>query len=248
MPRRKQPKSADEPKPEPAAPQNRPFAEAAAALRATVVKQEAKAAEEAARAAREKEAAKAKKPAPSAADGSDDERALFEAALQGVRPLGARTRERVAPPREGPPSAPRYDEDAEALAKLAAMVEGDEPLGSEFSEEHSEWIDPDADPGILKRLVAGEFAWQDHLDLHGMTREQAHEAIYRFLAAARVKHLRCVLLVHGRGHHSEDQVPVLKLALQRWLRRAPIKDWVFCWATARPVDGGAGAMYVMLRD
>ena len=166
-----------------------------------------------------------------------------------MRPIPREKRERVAkPPRELASTAPRYDEDAETLAKLAAMVDGTEPLGTEFSEEHSQWIDEDADPGILPRLVAGEFAWQEHLDLHGMTREQAHEAIYRFLAQARVKHLRCVLIVHGRGNHSEDSIPVLKLALQRWLQRGPLKAWVFAWTTARPVDGGAGAMYVLIRD
>lgn len=222
--------------PVPAAPAFRPFAEAAATLKTAV----------GSGAPKKAPAQPAPPPAP-AAMSDEDEKALFEASVRGVRPLARR--ERVTPPaRQQASTASRWDEDAETLARLAAMVDGSEPLGAEFSEEHAEWISEEADPGILSRLVAGEFAWQEHVDLHGMTREQAHAAIYRFLAGARVKHLRCVLIVHGRGNHSEGQIPVLKLALQRWLQRAPIKEWVFAWATSRPVDGGPGAMYLLLRD
>lgn len=226
------PPAADE-KPVAAAPAFRPFADVAAALKTVDTSP----------------ATKKPEPPPKAPAemSEEEEKALFEASVRGVRPLARR--ERVTPPVRQPAStASRWDEDAETLSKLAAMVDGSEPLGAEFSEEHAEWISEEADPGILPRLVAGEFAWQEHVDLHGMTREQAHAAIYRFLAGARVKHLRCVLIVHGRGNHSEGQIPVLKLALQRWLQRAPIKEWVFAWATSRPVDGGPGAMYVLLRD
>ena len=183
---------------------------------------------------------------PPAADEPSDEE-LLRAALGDVRPLAKR--DRVAPVRKPPqPSVEHYDEDAEALAKLAGMLDGTEPLGHEHGEEHTEWIAEDVDRGLLPRLVAGEFPAQGHVDLHGMTREQAHAAVVRFLADARIRRLRCVLIVHGRGHHSEGSIPVLKLSVQRWLRRGVLKTWVFAFATARPVDGGPGAMYVMLRD
>ena len=185
-----------------------------------------------------------KKPAPSEQDDAE----LFRRSVLDVKPLSAKQRERVRPaPKEAPSSAPLYDEEAEALAKLAALVDGQEPMTWEHSDEHSEWIADDADPGILKRLCEGEFAWQAHIDLHGLTRDPARDALVRFLAGARVQHQRCVLVVHGRGHHSEDATPVLKPLVQRWLRRAPLKEWVFAYCTARQVDGGAGAMYVLLR-
>jgi DNA-nicking Smr family endonuclease len=56
-----------------------------------------------------------------------------------------------------------------------------------------------------------------------------------------------VLLVHGRGSHSKDQVPVLKEALRTWLATARFGRHVLAFATARPQDGGAGAVYVLLR-
>ena len=100
---------------------------------------------------------------------------------------------------------------------------------------------------LLRRLRRGDFAWQAHIDLHGLTRDPARDALVRFFASARVQGFRCVLVVHGRGHNSEDGRPVLKPLVQRWLQRAPLKGWVFAYATAKPVDGGAGAMYVLLR-
>lgn len=239
---RKPPTSAPTAPERPAQPGNRPFAEIADALKAAI-----------ARPAPSPPGARApatRAPAPVApvpAEPSEEE--LLREALGDVTPLGPPRGGRVPPVRRpsGSPSHPHYDEEAEALAKLAAMVDGVEPLGHEFGDEHTEWIAEDVDPGLLKRLVAGEFAWQDHLDLHGMTREQAKQAVFRFLAGSRIANYRCVLIVHGRGHHSEDQIPVLKAALQRWLRRGALKDWVFAYATARPVDGGPGAIYVMLR-
>jgi DNA-nicking Smr family endonuclease len=217
----------------PKEPTFRPFAVAAAKLMAALAKPAA-----------------VPRPAPAPARDPDpepeDDEALFRRAVEGTAPLARR--ERVAPPKPAAPSVAPYDEEAEALAKLAAMLDGTEPLGAEFSEEHTEWIASDADASILPRLVAGDFAWQAHVDLHGMTREQAKAAVFRFLAASRIRHYRCVLVVHGRGNHSDKGSPVLKPWLQRALQRGALKTWVFAWCTARPVDGGPGAMYVMLRD
>lgn len=231
----------DETKPAPAAPGFRPFADA---LKGVAAPPAAKKPE--AKPALAKPAAPSPPKAGSDTDDEDDA-ALFRKSLAGVTPLSQRARERVAREKPAATTAPRYDEDAEALAKLAALVDGAEPMTWEHTDEHSEWIADDADPTILKRLVDGEFAWQAHLDLHGMTRDPARDALVRFLHSSRARGFRCVLVVHGRGHHSEDATPVLKPLVQRWLRRAPMKEWVFAFATARQVDGGAGAMYVMLR-
>lgn len=215
----------------------RPFADA---LKGVTAPPGAKPAPESVKAA-------AKKVAPPAKKEKSDEDLLRES-MAGVRPLSERERERVKPrAKEQPITTPPFDEEIEALAKLAALVDGTEPMSWEHSDEHSEWIADDADGGILQRLVAGEFAWQGHLDLHGLTRDPARDALVRFFSSSRQQGFRCVLVVHGRGHHSEDSRAVLKPLVQRWLQRAPLKEWVFAYATAKPVDGGAGAMYVLLR-
>src|SRR5207249_10792062 len=66
------------------------------------------------------------------------------------------------------------------------------------------------DPRVVKRLRRGEFALQGHVDLHGLLKGEAKSELEAFLARSRQQGKRCVLVVHGRGLHSKDQVPVLK--------------------------------------
>ena len=103
------------------------------------------------------------------------------------------------------------------------------------------------DPRLVRRLRRGDFSWQAHLDLHGQTAAQARDAVERFIAAAVRNGHRCVLVVHGRGLNSKDQVPVLKEHMKSWLARGRIGRYVLAFTSARPVDGGAGALYVLLR-
>jgi DNA-nicking Smr family endonuclease len=138
-------------------------------------------------------------------------------------------------------------EDAEVMAALADLCTGEGPFDIADTDEYVEGIAEGLDRRILKRLRAGEFALQGHVDLHGKTREEAREAVARFLTASRRAGLRCVLIVHGRGNHSKDQIPVLKQSVRSWLERGQISRVVLAFTTARPHDGGAGAMYVLLR-
>ena len=72
-------------------------------------------------------------------------------------------------------------------------------------------------------------------------------AVERFLSAAYQKGQRCVLIIHGRGRNSKDQVPVLKERIKVWLGRSGLAKYVLAFTTARLCDGGAGALYVLLR-
>lgn len=142
---------------------------------------------------------------------------------------------------------PRVDEDAEVLAQLSELVAGEAPFDLADSDEFIEGSLPSLDPQLLRRLRKGEIALQGHVDLHGLTRDEAKGALERFLLSARQKVKRCVLVVHGRGLHSKDEIPVLKAGVQLWLTRGKLARWVLAFTTARPHDGGAGAVYVLLR-
>ncbi len=100
---------------------------------------------------------------------------------------------------------------------------------------------------LLRRLRQGNFAVQAHLDLHGMTRQEARPLVESFIVDARARRRRCVLIVHGRGLNSKDQIPVLKESLRVWLAKGRIGRSVLAFCSARPSDGGAGAVYVLLR-
>jgi DNA-nicking Smr family endonuclease len=185
-------------------------------------------------------------PAPAAPprETSDDE--LWASAVTGVERLAAGA-DRVAPPRPAPPPEEFWHPDLDALRALEALVSGDAPFDLADTDEFIEGRVPGLDPAIVRRLRRGEFAVQAHLDLHGMTRDEAKGAVDGFLRQARSAGKRCVLLVHGRGLHSRDQVPILKDAIKTWFATARFGRHVLAFATARPADGGGGALYVLLR-
>jgi DNA-nicking Smr family endonuclease len=172
---------------------------------------------------------------------------IFLAEMGGTQPIEPRA-PRVAAPEAaaGPKKAPRSD-DAEVLAELADLCEGNGRFDISDGDEYIEGLATGIDRRLLKRLRAGEYAIQAHLDLHGDTRELAKQRVARFVDESRKASRRCVLIVHGRGLHSKDQLPVLKDALRSWLERGPVARAVLAFATARPHDGGAGAVYVLLR-
>jgi len=186
-------------------------------------------------------------PAPPPREQSDDE--LWAEAVTGVSraaPGPARV-EAPAPVAARTLPGEFWHPDLDALRALEALVSGEAPFDLADTDEFIEGRVPGLDPAIVRRLRRGEFAVQGHVDLHGMTREEAKQAVDAFLRASRRAGKRCVLLVHGRGIHSKDQVPILKEALRSWLATARFGRHVLAFATARPADGGAGAIYVLLR-
>lgn len=185
-------------------------------------------------------------PEPPAPPAEATEEELWAGAMAGVRPLDPGPGV-VAPPR--PRGAPEafWHPDLDAVDELRALVSGDAPFDLADSDEFIEGRVAGVDAGLARKLRRGEFAVQGHVDLHGLTREEAKKEVEGFLRASRNAGKRCVLVVHGRGLHSKDHLPVLKDALRTWLSTARFARHVLAFATAKPVDGGAGAIYVLLR-
>ncbi len=175
---------------------------------------------------------------------SEDE--LWAGATSGVRKIEPGHGTAAPPPPRGA-TQPFWHPDLDAVDELRALVSGDAPFDLSDSDEFVEGRVAGVDAHLVRKLRRGEFAVQAHVDLHGLTREEAKGAVERFLRGSRSAGKRCVLVVHGRGLHSKDQLPVLKEALRTWLSTARFSRHVLAFATARPVDGGAGAIYVLLR-
>ncbi|MCA1825702.1 MAG: Smr/MutS family protein [Myxococcales bacterium] len=176
---------------------------------------------------------------------SDDE--LWSVALDGATPLQDRSA-RIKPgpkPLSVPPA--RLDPELEAYDELRALVTGEVAFDVSDSDEFIEGHAHGLDAHVVRKLKRGEFALQAHLDLHGLLKDEAKSELEAFLARSRQQGKRCVLVVHGRGLHSKDQVPVLKDALKRWMATARFARHVLAFSTARPHDGGAGAVYVLLK-
>jgi DNA-nicking Smr family endonuclease len=96
----------------------------------------------------------------------------------------------------------------------------------------------------MRRLARGGFSIQSEIDLHGLTSSEAKAELRQFLADSVMRGHTCVRIVHGKGRGSGAAGPVLKRMVDQWLRRW---DAVLAFVTARPADGGSGAIYVLLR-
>lgn len=177
----------------------------------------------------------------------DPDTDAFARAMAGVKPLDLTPV--IDPPEPSLPKrpSPEIEEEAEVLAALQELIGGERALAIHLTDESIEGLAEGIDPNLLRRLKRGEFSVQDHLDLHGTSREEARPIVVRFLTSAMAKGQRCVLIIHGRGHGSKDKIPVLKLALNTWLLRSGIRKSILAFCTARPCDGGGGAIYVLLR-
>ncbi|MDY6978268.1 MAG: Smr/MutS family protein [Pseudomonadota bacterium] len=172
---------------------------------------------------------------------SKEEQDLFREAVQDVRPLQAEPRHE--PPRRKPAPRPRQRELDEAAVLQEMLSDPVHPEDLETGEELL-FIRGGLQHKLIKKLRRGELAIEAELDLHGLFREQAREAVVGFLAECRRNRVRCVRIIHGKGHGSQQKRPVLKQYVNHWLQQ---RDEVLAFCSARPVDGGTGAIYLLLK-
>ncbi len=98
---------------------------------------------------------------------------------------------------------------------------------------------------VTRKLRKGGWSIQGQVDLHGLRREEAREALVDFIKDAARMGWRCVRVVHGKGLGSPGKTPVLKAKVQSWLIQ---KQEVLAFVQARPAHGGAGALVVLLQQ
>ncbi|PWF25169.1 Smr/MutS family protein [Corticimicrobacter populi] len=128
------------------------------------------------------------------------------------------------------------------LASAMASISLEE-ISSEHH-RHGGYLQPGADISILAKLHQGQWGVQAHVDLHGQTLAEAELAVHDFLSNCSRNRLRCVLIVHGKGHGSSGSQPVLREHVRQWLR------WhtdVQAFIEPGETYGGAGAALVLLR-
>jgi len=169
---------------------------------------------------------------------SDEESRVFRKAMTDTRPLPSK------PLRRGPKPKPRARfaraAEVEVLeASLTGLPDPDEPLLG----EGLYYAKPGVQHAVLRKLRRGHFSIGAELDLHGLRSEDARQALAEFLQEVRGQRMRCVRIIHGKGYRSGPRGPILKQKLNGWLRQ---RDEVIAFCSARPVDGGTGAVYVLL--
>jgi DNA-nicking Smr family endonuclease len=105
----------------------------------------------------------------------------------------------------------------------------------------------DVPPNLVRELRRGVLPIDGRLDLHGLGAEEARTKLLDFLKTQRARGERCVLVIHGKGEHSERGNGVLRGEISAWLSQGRAREHVAAFATAREEDGGEGAVYVALR-
>ncbi|MCE4536802.1 Smr/MutS family protein [Pelomonas sp. P7] len=172
---------------------------------------------------------------------AEQERRVFELTVGPVTPL--RRVDRVIHDREQPTPEPRQreaDERAVLLQALSDEIDIDSLLDTdETLSFRREGIGLE----VVRKLRRGHWALQGQLDLHGLRRDAAREALGQFIHDSARRGLRCVRVVHGKGHGSPGREPVLKGRVRRWLVQ---KHEVLAFVQARASEGGAGALIVLL--
>jgi len=167
------------------------------------------------------------------------EAGLFRAAVRDVQPL---RRSVVRPSRPKPPAAARFTRADHSQILAESLLPVTDPALLETGDELA-FRRHHVPETVVRRLRRGQYAVDDEIDLHGLTAAEARGVLRDFIATASARGLRCVRVVHGKGKGSGPRGPVLKNVVNLWLRKS---ERVLAFGSARPVDGGSGAVYVLL--
>ena len=173
---------------------------------------------------------------------SETDRNMFRQAVADAKPMPQHGK--VLRKKEAPPPYPVQSQ----LDEKEALRES---LAAEWSTQ--DWLDSGDEPNflrpglsrqVLRKLRSGTWVIQDQLDLHGLDRHEAREALAAFLARCLKRGMRCVRVIHGKGLGSKNREPVLKTKVKQWLAQ---REEVLAFCQARPADGGSGALMVLLK-
>jgi len=186
-------------------------------------------------------------PAPQTAQPPEpppDDTKVFEDAMQEVQRISWRHT-----PAATPPAAVAVPENS-GLADERLFQEAVDGAAAPPILDHPEYIEGwigVAGRRFLPLLRSGTYSIQGMIDLHGLSRVEAREAVEQFIARMSGERSCCVKIVHGRGINSPNDQAVLKEHLQRWLATRRMSRHVVAYASAPYTDGGVGAIYVLLR-
>jgi len=190
--------------------------------------------------AREREAAEAAARAAAIRQRAADEN-LFMRAIGTTKPLRRNPSVPLAPEPPAPIPVQHQLDEARALREtisddfdVSTLLDADDAMS---------FRRPGIGTDVTRRLRAGDWTIQRQLDLHGLRTDEARDALGAFVRNAHKQGVRCVRVVHGKGLGSPGRQPVLKVKAQRWLIQ---KQEVLAFVSAKPAEGGAGALVVLL--
>jgi DNA-nicking Smr family endonuclease len=168
---------------------------------------------------------------------------LFRRAVADAVPLPPSGRADIARPRPKPVAHQRQADERQVLVDALS-----DPWDWETAVSTGEdllYSRPGVPTAALRKLRRGGWVIRGELDLHGHTGDEARIAVAAFLNRCMLEDRRCVRIIHGKGHGSKNRLPVLKNKVRHWLMQ---REDVLAFCQARTVDGGAGAVIVLLKS
>lgn len=172
---------------------------------------------------------------------TDEDKEAFRKAISGAKPLKADDR---VPDHKPKPKAKARFRRADDAAVLDESLEDDIDAMERGSGEALRFHRQHVGRRTMRKLTRGGFSVQAEIDLHGMTLAEARPRLREFVEYCAQQDRLCVRVVHGKGLGSGERGPVLRSAVNAWLRRWPN---VLAFVSTRQVDGGTGAVYVLLQ-
>ena len=171
-----------------------------------------------------------------------EELAAFQVAVAGAIPLRTPGRVAFEPPKPSPrPRQRELDEAAAITESLHGPFEIDDLLAIGDADS---FLRTGLQRSVLRDLRRGRWSIQNHIDLHGLNRHEAHEEVGNFVAESLSAGKRCVRIVHGRGYGSPGREGILRRLVKGWLSR---RNDVLAFCHAPSCDGGEGALWVLLK-
>lgn len=174
----------------------------------------------------------------------DDDFDFFKQEMMGVTPLTKKKKISATSPDAGP---------SESQLARRASAEGLDVMNPNIlSTDYVEPVEPHdiisfkrdgVQEGVYRKLRLGKYDIHSVLDLHRKTLKQAHKEVFEFISEGVEHGLRTVMILHGKGITS-DPPAFLKSYVNKWL---PQMDEVLAFHSAQKHQGGAGAVYVLLR-
>jgi len=168
---------------------------------------------------------------------------LFRRAVADAVPLPPSDRADIARPRPKPIAQKRRADEQQVL--IDALSDPWDWEAAVSTGEELYFSRPGVPTAALRKLRRGGWVIKGELDLHGHTGDEARVAIATFLNRCMIEERRCVRIIHGKGHGSKNRLPVLKNKVRHWLMQ---REDVLAFCQARTVDGGAGAVIVLLKS
>ncbi len=170
----------------------------------------------------------------------DDDADLFRRQMSDARPL---RHDAVQPRPSRPRPRARFSKRDERDA-LRESFEADAETMEFASGQNLSFARRSVGRRTFRKLARGSFSIQSEIDLHGLTVAEARTVLADFIEESVDCGHHCVRVIHGKGLGSGNRGPILKGKVDNWLRK-----WsaVLAFISARQVDGGTGAVYVLLK-